>query len=320
MTGPPPPGAAGGGAEPSDAGGARRRPGRRTFGRDELARHDRFEEISPEVGELDVDALQRAMADEPDDVLTLLMKLRRATDPALRARAQAIAPRLVLDHARQGLDAARGTGVLRPSTADRGGDVDLDASLEELVQARAERRLTRPEELASRVWARPETALCLLVDRSGSMDGHQLATASMAAAACALRARGELAVVAFGSSVEVLATLGQEVRPETVVEQVLALTGHGITTLSGALRAAGSQLHRARARRRVTLLLSDCRATDDVDPVPAALALEELCILAPAEDRDEADDLARAAGARVVPVTDIGGLPAALEQVLRERA
>lgn len=320
MTSPPPPGAAGGGAEPRDPGGARRPSGRRTFGRDELARHDHFEEISPQVGELDVDAVQRAMAEDPDDVLTLLMKLRRATDPALRAQAQQIAPRLVLDHARRGLDEARGAGVLRPSTADRGGDVDLDASLEELVQARAERRLTRPEELASRVWSRPETALCLLVDRSGSMDGHQLATASMAAAACALRARGELAVVAFGSSVEVITPLGQEVRPETVVEQVLGLTGHGITTLSGALRAASSQLHRARARRRVTLLLSDCRATDDVDPLPAARALEELCILAPAEDRDEADDLARDAGARVVPIADLGGLPAALELLLRDRA
>lgn len=320
MTSPPPPGAAGGGAEPSDAGGARRRPGRRTFGRDELARHDRFAEVSPEVGELDVDAVQRAMADDPDDMLTLLTRLRRATDPTLRAQAQAIAPRLVLDHARRGLDQARGAGVLRPSTADRGGDVDLDGSLEELVRARAERRLTRPEELASRVWSRPATAVCLLVDRSGSMDGHQLATASMAAAACALRARGELAVVAFGSTVEVVAPLGEELRPERVVEQVLGLTGHGITTLSGALRAAASQLHRARARRRVTVLLSDCRATDDVDPVPAARVLEELCILAPAEDRVEADDLARDAGARVVPIADIGGLPAALELLLRDRA
>lgn len=269
------------------------------------------------MGEVDVDALQQALVEDPDDVLTMMMAMSRATDPVLRARVQAIAPRLMVDQARRGLARTRGTGRLRPTTADRGGDLDIDASLEELVQARAERRLTRPDLLTSRAWSRPGTALCLLVDRSGSMDGHRLATASMAAAACALPCRGELAVVAFGGTVEVLAPLGDGVPPETVVERVLGLTGHGITSLSAALRAAGEQLSRSSVQRRVTLLLSDCRATDDVDPVPAAGALDELCILAPAEDREDADGLARAAGARVEPIADIDSLPAALERLLR---
>jgi Mg-chelatase subunit ChlD len=271
------------------------------------------------VGELDLEALQQAMGVDPDDVLTLMMKMRRATDPALRARAHAIAPRLVLDRARQGLARARGTGTLRPATADRGGDVDLDESLDELVAARSERRLTRPEELASRVWARPRTAICLLVDRSGSMDGRRLATASMAAAACALRAEGDLAVLAFGASPQVLAALGEPVPPDLVVERVLGLEGHGITALGSALRAAGEQLARSSATRRVTLLLSDCRATDDRDPVPAARALVglgALGILAPADDRAEADLLAADSGARVVPISDIDGLPEALERLL----
>lgn len=52
------------------------------------------------MGELDVDAVRDALGDDPDEVLPLLALMATATDPALRARVQALVPRLVLDRAR----------------------------------------------------------------------------------------------------------------------------------------------------------------------------------------------------------------------------
>jgi cobalamin biosynthesis protein CobT len=46
-------------------------------------------------------------------------------------------------------------------------------------------------------WERPDTAVCLVIDRSGSMKGEALASAALAAAAVALRAPAFHAVIAF---------------------------------------------------------------------------------------------------------------------------
>jgi Mg-chelatase subunit ChlD len=97
---------------------------------------------------------------------------------------------------------------------------------------------------------------------------------------------------------------------------VLRLQGHGMTGLAGALRRAQRELAGSRAHRRVVVLLSDCRATDEVDPLPAARAIPELVILAPAADDDEARAFAARAGARVGTVEHLLAMPQVLEDVL----
>ena len=96
----------------------------------------------------------------------------------------------------------------------------------------------------------------------------------------------------------------------------MSLRGHGVTALGAALERATEQLHSARAARRVTILLSDCRATDDQDPLPAARANEELLILAPADDSDHAAAFARAAGARLITIGSVADAPGALAKGL----
>jgi hypothetical protein len=66
----------------------------------------------------------------------------------------------------------------------------------------------------------------------------------------------------------------------------------------------------------VVLLLSDCRVTDEQDPVPAARALDELIILAPAGDDDDARRLARQSGGLVAAVGSLPDVPAALNRLL----
>lgn len=272
--------------------------------------------MSPQVGTLDEAALDHALRDAPAEALELLADLTVATDERLREAARRLAGRILLDRSRVGAARARGTARLRSVPADRGGDLDVDSSFDGIAGARAAGRVPALDDLVARDWGRPDVALCLLVDASGSMTGARLAAAALTAAACAWRAPIEFAVLSFAREVRVHRALTASVSTGELVQRLLGLRGHGVTALGGALRAAGDQLGAARAGRRITVLLSDCRATDDEDPLPAAAGLEELLVLAPADDCAEAAEFAARAGARWEPMADAADAPAALARLL----
>lgn len=292
------------------------RPAGKTSGRSELARHARFAELSPEVGVLDEAAVRRALEDDPAGTFAVLVAMTSATDEALRRQAVELSRRLVLDRARVGSPRAGGTAKLRLAPASAGGDVDVDRSLDGILAARGEGRPVGLDDLLTRQWGRPETALVVVVDRSGSMTGDRLAVAAVVAAACASRAPAEHAVLAFAAEVEVLRPLVSDLPAERVVDALLRLRGHGVTRLADALRAAGEQLASARASRRVVVLLSDCRSTDEDDAADLARALPELVVLAPSGDCDQARHLAEQAGGRWAPLDDPMDAAAALDELL----
>src|SRR6202012_3596492 len=149
------------------------RPDGKTTGRHELSRHARFAEISPEVGVLDERAMNSALADDPS-TFALLAAMTTATDEQLRAAAIRLAARIVLERARAGRPAQRGVSRLRAVRGSADGDLDLDASMEGLAQARAEARPAALEDLTTTQWARASTAFAVVVDRSGSMTGARL--------------------------------------------------------------------------------------------------------------------------------------------------
>jgi Mg-chelatase subunit ChlD len=290
---------------------------RKTTSRRALERNPNFEEISPEVGELDEEALESSMEDDPDDTLALLADLTGATDQKLRDLARRLAGKLFLDIARRGPARPRGVGQLRTQRyRPDGGDLDVDASIDALVASRAGDVAIDPDDLRVRAWSTPGTAICLLVDRSGSMTGRPVATAAVAAAAVAWRAPDDYSVLSFGK--DVIAAKSQDAvkSNERVVDSVLALRGFGTTDVVGALTAAADQLTRSRAGRKITILLSDCRATVPGDIIAAARQLDELVIIAPESDDVEAIDLARETGARVTAVSGPSDSAAALARVL----
>ena len=292
---------------------------RRTTSRRSLDRHPGFEQISPTVGELDEDAFDEALQEDPDAALALLAELTGATDVRLRELARRLAGRVVVDVVRRGPARRAGIGRLRHVPADRStGELDLDRSLEGLAVARAHGVAPALEELHSREWSRPDLALCLLLDRSGSMGGDRLASAAVAAAACVQRAPLATSVVAFGDDAIVLAGLGSHRPAEAVVDDLFRLRGHGPTDLALALRVAREQLDRSTAARRITLLLSDARATKGGDPVAEAAALDELVVLCPAGDGAEAERLADALGARWSSIEGPASVPAAVTAVLQD--
>src|SRR5580704_1281789 len=305
-----------------EAGGRHQRPqpksGRRegkTVGRRELSRHARFAEISPEVGVLDEDAMSRALADDPA-AFELLSAMTTATDESLRAAAIRLSANIVLERARAGRASMRGISRLRPVRGATDGDLDIDASIEGVSAARTEARPVTPEDLTTVQWAKAHTAFAVVVDRSGSMSGARLAAAATVAAACALRAPQEHVVLSFAATVEVIRPLGSDIAPAAVAERLLRLRGHGVARLADALKAAREQLAAARARRRVVIPLSDCRSTDEDDTLETACSLPELIILAPADDHEQAAQLAGLSGARWAPVAHPLDAAAALDQLL----
>ncbi|MEO6570571.1 MAG: vWA domain-containing protein [Ilumatobacteraceae bacterium] len=276
-----------------------------------------FNDVSPELGEIDELAVAEALDTDPDELLGLMAQLSQATDAGLRALAKSLAARLFLDLARAHAPDAPGIGrmVTMPYRPDR-GDLDIDRSLEGVIEARAGHRAVEPEELAVQAWARPSTAWCLVLDRSGSMHGEPLATAALAAAAVAVRAEHEYAVLSFGREVVAPKAMWEQRSVDDVIDRILALRGHGTTDVARALWSAGQQLATASARRRVTILLSDGRSTEPGDVVAAARGLDELVVIAPEGDAVEAAELADAVGARWTTVSGPSTIVAALSRVL----
>ncbi len=289
---------------------------RSTKSRRELARHDNFEQISPEVGELDEQAFDDSMADNADETLGLLADLTGATDRKLRELARRLAGRLMLDVTRRGPSRRSGIGRIETTRFDPDGDLDVDASIEPIAEVFGTGAPIDLDRLRSRRWTRPTTAFCLLVDRSGSMSGESLASAAMGAAAVAWRAPTDYSVLVFAKDVIVAKSQDADKPAESVVDAVLSLRGFGTTDVAGALRIAAEQLARSRASRKITVLLSDCRSTVEGNVAAAAAALDELCIIAPQSDSEDAEALARSCGARWTTVSGPSAIPEAIASVL----
>jgi magnesium chelatase subunit D len=289
---------------------------RRTTSRRQLGRNPTFEQVSPEVGELDEAAVDELMNDDPDAALALLADLAGATDERLRRLARRLAGRLFLEIGRRGAASRRGVGRLVTLPFCVEGDLDVDASIDALAESKASGAAVDAERLRVRAWGKQTTALCLLVDRSGSMGGRPLATSAVAAAAIACRQPEDYSVVAFGVDAVVVKSQDRPKSAERLVGDVLTLRGFGVTDVAGALRVAAEQLGRSTAGRKVVVLLSDCRQTADGDPLAAARLIDELAVIAPSSDCEEATMFARLAGARLATVDGPSQIPAAITEAL----
>lgn len=284
-------------------------------------RHDRLEDVSPEVGALDEMALAGAIEDDLDEGVSMLVDLTRATDPRLRARARRVAASLVIPAARvAGPSTAGGSARLGP-VRDGGVDLDLDATLDRL----GEHPQVRAEDLRWRGWRRPGRAAVLLIDASGSVTGPPLTTAVVTAAALAARAgpADELAVVAFWSRAVVLRHMRDPSPPARAVDRVLALRGGDTTDLAGGLTAALAQMALATAGRRDVIVLTDGMANEGGDPLSVAstaaatgASVHVLALARDEESRQACRDLAGAGGGRVAALGRAAEAPAALAELL----
>ncbi len=268
--------------------------------------------MSPEVGELDETAVEEALAQDPDATLALLAAMSTATDERLRALARALAGRIALDLGRPRGAPRRGVGRIETARLDHdGSDLDIDASLDGILRARATKTPPTTSELFVRRWAAPDTAVALVIDRSGSMSGARLATAAVATAAAAHRAPEHHTIVAFNDEAVVVCGPSDRRRIDETVDDILGMRGSGQTNLALALKTACDQLDRTGAQRRHIVVLSDCRVTSGSDPVVALRAVDDVLIIAPADDDADAIDFASTIGARLARVAGPSDIPAA---------
>ncbi len=289
---------------------------RRSLGRAELSlRHPSFEEVSPQVGELDGDALAGLLAADPDGAAALLADLAVATDRELRAAARRLAAQVFIRLGQAGGARVRGIRRLEPSRRGE-GDLDLERTLERWPG----RGPLAPEDLVTRAWAARSRAVCLVVDASGSMAGPGVAMAAVAAAVVVLAASDRLApsVVAFSGDARVLQEQGTRRPPADLVGDLIGLRGHGVTDLAGALRAAAAQLARADGGERIAILLSDCLRTAGDDPGEALGGIDRLHVLCPGADPEPAAALARAGGGTSRPVGRLADVAPALRRMLSD--
>lgn len=251
--------------------------------------------------------------------MALLADLNGATDERLRELARRLAGRVVVEIARFGPVPRRGVGRLTRARASHAeGDIDLDPSLDSILLGRATDTRVDADDLVVTTWRRPSVAVCLLVDRSGSMHGERLAAAAVAAAAVVYRSGADCSVVAFAEDAVVVKAQHESRSAEEVVGDLLRLRGFGVTNLALAARVAQQQLERSTAGRRITVLLSDCRVTTGGDAVPDAASLAELVVLAPEDDVADARAFAEAIGSRWTTLAGPSSVPTALATVLRD--
>ena len=153
------------------------------------------------------------------------------------------------------------------------------------------------------------------------MSGAAVAMAAVAAASVVFAADGRLApaIIAFSGAVTVLQAQGTRRAPGELVDDLVALRGHGVTDLAAALRAAAAQLAGAAADERVAVLLSDCLPTTGGDPALALAGISRLHVLCPlptAESELAAAALAHRGGGVSQPVRRLADVPPALTRVL----
>ncbi len=312
--GPPPPGSGGRGRilTGEEARKAVTEASRRTSGRSELTRTPDISRISPEVGHLDQRAVQDLFDEDADRALQALVGAANATDRTLRLAARRLAVQLVIRLARDTRQPTSGIHRLRSTAGHIGGDLDLDATL-----SRTDGLVPQTiDDVVSRTWAAGRRSICLLVDRSGSMSGQQVALAAMAAAATLLAGdeRTDVSVVAFNRDAIVLQHAGQPRPVGDTVNDLLSLRGRGETDLGLALRAASAELQRSHARDRVAVLLSDAKHTAGKLPDIAARRIDRLHVVGTAGDAESVERgtaLARAGRgsyARCESVTELGGV------------
>jgi magnesium chelatase subunit D len=291
---------------------------RQTLSREQLAAtHQEFASVSPQVGRVDDAALTEAMRGDADAAVALLADMAVATDPDLRAQARRLAGRLLPPLGRVGKPSRRGTRRLVARTGATDGDVDIERTLEHNggVPPRTADRLV------ARQFAAAPRAVCLLVDRSGSMSGHAVALAAVAAAAVVQAASDRLhcGVIAFASDTMVLRDPRDEVPSERVVDDLLSLRGHGTTDLARALRTAAAQLEHVPPGGRIALLMSDCLHTKGADPLGPAGTLDALHVLGTSADPESVEAgkaLARRGHGRWLPATTLDELARNLQAVL----
>lgn len=252
-------------------------------------------------------------------------------DP-LRAKIKSVAKEALVDLAFDWLgqgagDADRGLVPQQRTRAFRPGDdvdlLDLDASLERLIESGRSLDDAREDDLVVAESVRGQAAISVLIDISGSMSGPDLAMCSIAVVMMLGKLRSdEVSLALFESDTHVVKRFADEADLDAIADQLLDLAARGGTCVDRALRFVETEMASVEAPLRVLFLLSDfafSESPDQVRELGRTVAEHGVTLLAASHGyvmKTTRDALLSAMPGEEVPLKSVKELPAILIEVL----
>ncbi len=214
--------------------------------------------------------------------------------------------------------------VSLPTHVERGSfspgsdaEIDIDETLERIM---GHERI-EPEDIVVENRVPRELSVALILDASLSMTGDKLAMASAAIAVLAYRLKTvDYLLVTFNDRPTTVKRLAESKNLDDLVSDLLSSNAIGYTNIDLALRKGTEELHRARTKNRVGILITDGNFTVGEDPREAASAYRRLFVVM-TESHDckpvECEAMASNGGGQMFTVSSFDEIPRVLYRVLR---
>ncbi len=197
------------------------------------------------------------------------------------------------------------------------GEIDVDETLERML---GHDRIS-PEDIVVEQRAPRELAVALILDASLSMTGDKLAMASAAIAVLAYRLKTvDYLLITFNDRPNTVKRIGEPQNLDDLVSDLLSSNASGYTDIDQALRKGSEELHRAKTRNRVGILITDGNYTVGADPKLAASAYRRLfVVMTKSHDckAGECEAMAANGGGQMFTVSSFDEIPRVLYRVLR---
>ncbi len=196
-------------------------------------------------------------------------------------------------------------------------EIDIDETLDRML---GHERLL-PEDIVAENRVPKDLSVALILDASLSMTGDKLAMASAAIAVLAYRLKTvDYLLITFNDRATTVKRIDEAKNLDDLVSDLLSSTASGYTDISAALRRGSEELHRARTRNRVAILITDGNHTVGEDPRLAASAYRRLFVVM-TESHDcqpgECEAIAANGGGQMFTVSSFDEIPRVLYRVLR---
>jgi len=204
-----------------------------------------------------------------------------------------------------------------PYSVGESGDVDLESTLEAMIDAGR----TRPSELILERRKPKDLSVALMLDASLSMSGDKLAIATAAIAVLAFRLKMvEFTIMTFNDRPKTIKEFDQSPNLDELVVSLLEFNASGYTNIEEALRGGSAALSRATTKNRVGVLITDGNYTVGADPADASASFRRLFVVM-TESHDcqpqVCEAMARNGRGRVYTVSGFDEVPRVLYHVLR---
>ncbi|UJR81534.1 VWA domain-containing protein [Sandaracinus amylolyticus] len=252
-------------------------------------------------------------------------------DP-LKSRIKAIAKDALVDLAfewlgKSGASAERGLIPETRTRPMRAGDdldlLDLDASLERVIEEGRRLDDARDDDLLVSETVRGRAAVSVLIDISGSMSGPDLAMCSIAVVMLLGKLRSdEISLALFESDTHVVKRFADEADLDAVADELLDLYARGGTCVDQALRFVEDEMTGVEATLRVLFVLSDfafSERPDELRTLGSRIADHGVSLIAAAHGcvmKESRDALVSSIGGETMTMKKAEELPSLLLDVL----